>query len=146
MITFQDMSHGIALGYPASWTQMEVQVGDRGSIVALASWEISPQNMDAIPSGETRMDISILQWEPLDLDAYVQQRKIAWDASGITILDEKRSNLQSNLEVVEFQMVGANGEAAYFLFALINNRFVGLSGTGDQELIMNIGQTLRILS
>ena len=62
MITYQDDLHGFALDYPASWNQMKVQSGECGSIVAIPSWEILSENLVSTPSGETRLDISVLQW------------------------------------------------------------------------------------
>ena len=143
--TYQDESIGFALDYPAGWTRIDVETGERGSIVAIASWEISPQNMDSTPPGETRLDISVLQWEPLDLDAYVTQRKIAWDASGISIINEERRNNQEGLPVVEFRVAGVDGEEAYFLVALISDRFVTLGGSGNYGTMTQIGKTMRIV-
>jgi LCP family protein required for cell wall assembly len=144
--TYQDDFHGFALDYPSSWTQMKIQTGERGSVTAIASWNMSTENTEATPPGETRLDVSVIQWEPLSLEAFILQRKTAWDASGIIVRSEEEQTLQSGLPVVEFQVTGAGGEEAYFLFALIGERFITLSGSGDTELIKNIGYSLRIIS
>jgi hypothetical protein len=145
-LTYQDDFHGFALDYPSSWSRMKLQNGERGSITAIASWNMSSENMDSTPTGETRLDISVLQWEPLNLEVFILQRKTAWDASGMMVRSEEEQTLQGGLPVVEFQVTGMGGEDAYFLFAVIGERFIALSGTGDIELMKDIGRTLRIIS
>jgi LCP family protein required for cell wall assembly len=144
--TYQDDTFGFALDYPADWTKFDVLQGDRGSIFAIASWEGSAKNMDSTPPGETRMDIGVLQWEPLDLEAYVLQRKTAWEASEITILSEEKRQLQDGLPVVEFRLAGRDGDEVYFLAALIGDRFITLSGTRDFEIMSRIGDSLCIVN
>ena len=144
--TYQNNDIGFALDYPADWTKLDVQVGDRGSIFAIASWDLSAQNLDSTPPGETRMDISILQWEPLDLDAYILQRKIAWEASDIRILSEEKRQLSNGLPVFEFRLAGREGDEGYFLAALVGDRFITISGNGDFGIISRISDSLRILN
>ena len=50
MTTYRDNSVGFALDYPADWTKIEVMTGDRGSIFAIASWDIDTQTMDFNPA------------------------------------------------------------------------------------------------
>jgi LCP family protein required for cell wall assembly len=146
MTTYQDDFHGFALNYPSSWSQMKVQTGERGSITAIASWKMSSENSNATPPGETRLDISVLQWEPLSLDAFVLQRKTAWGESGISVLNEEKQILQSGLPIVEFRVIGVDGNEAYFLLTVIGDRFVTLSGSGDFEIIKLVGKSLRSIS
>jgi hypothetical protein len=125
---------------------MKLQTGDRSSITAIASWKLSSAIFDSNSPGETRLDIRVLQWEPLSLDAFILHRKTTWDASGMIVRSEEKLTLQSGLPVVEFRVTGTDGDDAYFMVTVIGDLFVTLSGSGDFEIIELVGKSLRPIS
>src|SRR5574341_699549 len=80
--TYIDESAGFALEYPSGWTVKETMTGERGrESVLLSAPEIA--DLETLPPGATRVSVSVNQWDPKnDLSAYVETRKMAWEASG----------------------------------------------------------------
>ncbi|MEZ4662756.1 MAG: SH3 domain-containing protein [Caldilineaceae bacterium] len=63
----------------------------------------------------TQLDVSVLAWDPQnDLDAYVATRKIAWEASGITILQADEWTLSSGQPSLRFIVRGSDGASTGF--------------------------------
>lgn len=134
-----------ALDYPDGWTVSETVVGDRGTQIQFLS---NPDLADAavIPEGETRVNATIYQWDPKnDLDAYVAQRKSAWEASGFTIVEEQPLTLELGLPAVLFTIQTPDAQSVFLLTAL-NDNYLEISGEGDLELVKTIAQRLRPLS
>ncbi len=93
--TYRDETAGYAFDHPVDWTVGPVEQHSRGGITAFTSWERTADVLpDATPAGETRMDVVVQLWDPKgDLEAFVAQRSLAWDASGIAAtLQEKWSS------------------------------------------------------
>jgi hypothetical protein len=90
--------------------------------------------------------VTVTLWEPLDLSQYAATRRQAWDASGATVQSEQSVTLPDGRPALQFQIVGPDGAQAFFQFALIGERFVSVSGSGDFEQMTRIAQTLRALS
>lgn len=136
---------GFALDYPDSWTVSETVVGPRGTQIQFLS---SPELAEAatIPAGSTRVSAVIYQWDPKnDLDAYVQQRKTAWEASGFTILDEQPITLELGLPAVLFTVQAAESQVVY-LVAALQDQYLVISGEGDLELARQIMERVRPIS
>jgi hypothetical protein len=143
--TYIDEISGFALDYPAGWTVTEAMVGGRGSQVQFLS---SPDlaNLETLPEGATRVSAAIYQWDPKnDLAAYVSQRKIAWEASGFTILEEEQLILEQGLPAVQFT-VQTPGGPTVFLIAAIGDQYLVVNGEGDLELVKEIVQHVRPIS
>lgn len=143
--TYEDEDVGFALDYPASWYLLKTQPEDkqsRGYLASFSSWPLTPESGEIL-EGETRFDVTVLRWEPLDLAQFVASRKSAWEAAGLTILSEESWVLANKLEATRFLVNTADEGTVFFLFTLIGDRFVSLSGTGDLELLGQIGRTLR---
>lgn len=136
---------GFALDIPTGWTINEVIVGSRGTQVQFLS---KPELADAalIPEGESRLNATIYQWDPKnDLDAYVQQRKTAWEASGFTILDEQELTLELGLRAVLFTIQTPDTESVILLAAL-QDSYLEISGEGNLDLVKEIALRLRPIS
>lgn len=140
---YRDETLGFVFSYPKDWSTLELQVGPRGRVVAFASWPLSLENLDETPPGETRLDLTVSLWEPLDLRAFIDQRVLAWEASGITVLKETTLALDGGLAAQTFRVAGADGAESYFYFTLIRDRFITLSGSGDFETLEQIGRSLQ---
>jgi hypothetical protein len=133
---------GFALDIPIGWTINEMVLGDRGSQVQFLS---SPELAEApvVPEGATRVNATIYQWDPKnDLAAFVAQQKTAWEASGITVLEEEQLTLEQGLPAVRFS-VQAPDANLIFLMAALGDGYLVLSGEGDLALVDEIVQRVR---
>lgn len=136
---------GFALDIPTGWTTNEVVVGSRGTQIQFLS---TPELADAavIPEGETRVNATIYQWDPTnDLDAYVEHRRGAWEASGFTIVEEQELTLELGLQAVLFTIQSPDTQTV-FLLAALEDTYLEISGEGDLELVKTIAQRLRPIS
>jgi hypothetical protein len=133
---------GFALDIPASWTTQESVVGSRGTEIQFLS---SPDlaNVATLPAGATRLTATIYQWDPKnDLDAYVANRKTAWEASGFTILEEQPLTLEQGLPAVQFTVESSDTQTVFLITAL-KDQYLVLAGEGDLDLVKQIVQRLR---
>jgi hypothetical protein len=136
---------GFALDIPTGWTINEVVVGPRGTQIQFLS---KPELADAavIPEGETRVNATIYLWDPKnDLDAYVEHRKTAWEASGFTILEEEPLTLELGLPAVLFTIQTSETQFVVLLAAL-RDSYLEINGEGDLELVKEIALRLRPIS
>jgi hypothetical protein len=131
------------LEYPAGWTVKEATTGDRGTqTVLLSAPEIA--DLETLPDGATRVVINVNQWDPKnDLAAFVDARKMAWNSSGFTIIEEDPLKLDLGLAAVRFTVQTPDGVPVEFLFAAMNDQYVTISGEGDLVLVKEIMQYLR---
>ena len=141
---FREESAGIELSYPSGWTVSPREViGERGAQQAL----LSPgSTLEQVADGGTRIIFVTYQWDPKnDLDAYITQRKLAWEASGFKTLGEEEFMLDDGRRVVIFTMETSEGNQV--LFALLNagEDYLQVSGDGDRNLAMEIIRTIKIL-
>jgi len=145
--TYRDESAGFEFDYPASWTlDKDSQVGDRGSTSQLTSWPHAPGDIAAeTPSGGTRMDVTLYNWDPKnDLDAFVDVRLQAWEASGMGVQSQETWGDSDGHRFSLFQVLGADQkETALFLFTTVGERYLSLSGSGDLKLLDEIARTIR---
>jgi hypothetical protein len=142
---YVDEAAGFALDYPAGWMVHEAMIGPRGSQVQFLS---SPDLVDAaeLPEGATRVSATVYQWDPKnDLAAYVVQRKIAWDASGFTVLEEEQLVLELGLPAVLIRLQVPD-TTTVFLIAAIGGQYLVIGGEGDMDLVEEIALRLRPVS
>ena len=141
--TYINEAVGFALEYPVDWTVNETVDGDRGEqTVFLSSPDIA--DLAALPSGETRVTITVNQWDPKnDLGAFVESRKAAWAASGFTILSEEPVTLDLGLAASKITIQTPDGIITSFLFTAIGDQYVSISGEGDLALVDEIMRYLR---
>lgn len=140
---YLDEVNGFALDYPIGWTVKETMSGERGSqSVLLSSPEIA--DLAEVPAGETRLAITIYQWDPKsDLAAFADSRKTAWGASGFVILQEEPLTLELGLAAIGFLVQTPDGLTVPFLFAALGDQYLSLSGEGDLALAREIMLRLR---
>jgi hypothetical protein len=143
--TYVNQAAGFALDYPTGWTVNEMAVGPRGVQVQFLS---SPELAEApvVPEGATRVNATIYQWDPKnDLAAFVANQKTAWEASGITILEEEQFVLELGLPAVRFHVQAPDADLI-FLIAALGDQYLVLSGEGDLELVKEIVGRVRPIS
>ena len=141
--TYVDERAGFAFDYPAEWTlDPGSQVGARGGYALLTS---PGTTAETLADGGARISISTNLWDPKgDLDAYVAQRKIAWDASGFAIISEDSWQLVDGRDARIF-IVNTPEQPVYNLFTTIGDDYLQLGMEGDMALAEEIAHTLRPL-
>jgi hypothetical protein len=145
--TYRDDGAGFELEYPSSWTADAPQAGgDRGYFAQITSWSRVPGELpEFVPEGETILSITVLQWDPKNaLDEFIATRKQGWEASGFEILQEEEWTLKEDWKAVKF-VIQSPEEPAFYLITTIGNRYLVLSGTGDLDILSEIGGTLRLI-
>ena len=139
--TYIDESAGFELDYPADWTlDPSSQIGVRGGQALL----LSPgTTLETVADGGTRVSITTYVWDPKnDLDAYVAQRKVAWDASGFAITREEQWQLADGRTAYVFT-VNTPEVPTFTLFTTVGEDYLQIAGDGNQALVEEIARTLR---
>ncbi len=144
-VTYRDETAGFEFDHPAGWYVGPIEQYSRGGITAFTSWERPTDVLPGeTPSGETRMDVTVQLWDPKgDLPAFINQRMLAWEASGIAIAAEESWALSDSRPARAFVVSGADGAQAYFFFTTIGDDYLVLSGSGDLALLAEIAHTVR---
>ena len=144
-MSYRDDTAGFEFDYPAGWSFDPGEHQSRGYFVQFYSWDWNPGDpIDPVPTGGTVLSVTVQLWDPKnDLEAFVNQRKTAWEASGITILSEERITLTGERSAAQFIVQGIDGIQAYFLLTTNGENYLVLSGNGDLTLLSEIAHTLR---
>jgi hypothetical protein len=144
-VTYQDKAGGFSFDYPKSWMLESAALGARASGVQLTSWAHPAGEIPAeTPAGGSRLDVVVQLWDPKgDLPAFSQQRKSAWDASGITVVSEEDLTLAGGRAARQYIVQGSDGAQGYFLFTTLGDDYLVFSGSGDLRLLGQIAQSLR---
>lgn len=141
--TYRDEAAGFELDYPADWTlDPSSQIGVRGAQALL----LSPgSSAEVVADGGARVGITSYIWDPKnDLDAWVEQRKTAWDASGFAITREEQWQLADG-RTVQMYIVETPEQPTLMLLTTIGEEYLQVSGEGDLTLAEEIARTLRPL-
>ena len=134
---------GIELYYPVDWSESpRQQIGERGAQAAL----LSPgSTLEQTAEGDARILLTTYEWEPKhDLEAYVDQRKLAWDASGFKVLQEEMFTLEDGRQVMVFNVEVGGGSEAVFAFVTAGEDYLQISGDGDLDLCMEIIKSMKV--
>lgn len=142
---YRDEVAGFEFDHPAGWFVGPVEQYSRGGITAFTSWERPTDVLpDATPPGETRLDATVQLWDPTgDLEAFVQQRMGAWEASGSSVVSQEDWTLEDGRAARAFVVAGSDGSQAYFFFTTIGDKYLVLSGDGGISLLAEIAHTVR---
>ena len=143
--TYRDDEAGFVFDYPAGWAFDPGEHQSRGYYVQFYSWNWKPGDpIDPLPAGGTVLSVTVQLWDPKnDLEAFINQRKMAWDSSGISIISEERITLAGDRPAAQFTVQGIDGTQAFFLLTTNGEDYLVLSGNGDLNLLANIAHTLR---
>jgi hypothetical protein len=146
--TYRNETSAFEFDYPAGWFVGPVEQYSRGGITAFTSWERPTDVLPGeTPPGETRFDATVQLWDPQnDLEAFIAQRRMAWDASSIVVQSEEEWVLSDGRPARAFVVAGADGIEAYFFFTTIGDDYLVLSGSGDLALLAEIAHTVRPLT
>ena len=141
----RDEAAGFEFDYPAGWTVDSGERQSRGYYVQFYSWDWKPGDpIDPLPEGGTALSVTVQLWDPKnDLEAFINQRKTAWDASGISIQSENHLTLAGDRPATEFTVQATDGAQAYFLLTTNGDDYLVISGNGDLKVLAEIAHTLR---
>jgi len=90
--------------------------------------------------------VTVQLWDPKnDLQTFTDQRKLAWDSSGISILSEERLLLSGDLPAAQFTVQGTDGVQAYFLLTKIGEQYLVFSGSVDLNQLAESTRTVRTI-
>jgi len=144
--TYRDEDAGFEFDYPAGWTVGPSEQYSRGGITAITSWSRPSDVLPGpTPAGETRLDVTVQLWEPInDLEAFVNQRQGAWEASGSEVVSHETWALSEAVSAEVFVVEGSDGVRGFFFFTVIADKYLVLSGDGDLELLAEIAGTVRM--
>lgn len=145
--TYRDEVNGFEFDYPVGWAFDGGESQSRGSYVQFYSWDWKPGDpIDPLPAGGSILTVTNQLWDPKnDLEAFVNQRKQAWDASGISILSEERLTLAGGRPAAQFTVQGVDGAQAYFLLTTNGENYLVLSGSGDLNQLAESARTVRTI-
>ena len=144
-VTYQDTTNNFEFDYPASWVLDDGEQHSRGYYVQFYSWDWQPgEIIETTPLRETILSVTVNYWDPKnDLEAFVNQRKLALDSSGNSILTEERLTLTSDRPAVQFTLQGIDGTQSYFLFSTAGEQYLTFSGSGDLGTLAEIAHSMR---
>lgn len=143
-LVYTDETAGIQIFYPEGWTTSDDQViGERGSQTML----LSPgSSIEKAADGGARIILVTYQWEPKnDLDAFVAQRKTAWEASGFMIQSEEGRDLGNGKKMMVFQIETTDDINVIFAFTTSGEDYLQISGDGDLELCRQILEGVKLI-
>ena len=90
------------------------------------------------------MDATVQLWDPKgDLQAFVDQRMMAWDASGIGVASEESWTLSDGRPARAFVVAGMDGAQGYFFLTTIGDKYLVLSGSGDLALLAAFDERIK---
>lgn len=143
--TYRDKAAGFEFDYPVGWAFDGGERQSRGYYVQFYSWDWKPGDpIDPLPAGGTVLSVTVQLWDPKnDLEAFINQRQMAWDSSGISILSEERLTLAGDRPAAQFIVQGTDGAQAFFLLTSNGENYLVFSGNGDLDLLAEISHTLR---
>ncbi len=142
--TYRDETNGFELDYPSGWSlDPQTQAGSRGSVSQLYS---PGTTAETLAPGGSRLSITVFKWDPKnDLAAFVAQRRGAWSASGLTVLQESLGSLADGREEMEFLVQADEGMRTFFLFTTNGPDYLQFAGEGDVSVLTQIFRTVRPL-
>lgn len=145
MTTHTDAESGFTFDYPADWMLDSIVLGSRAPAgYQLTSWSHDPGMVSEVPADGTIMNIAVQLWDPKgDLSAFVENRKTAWEASGIAILSEEEIVLGNGSPARAFTVQGSDQALGYFLFTILGENYLVASGNGDLESIALVSKSIR---
>lgn len=134
---YREESAGLIIYYPVDWSvSPREQIGERGAQAAL----LSPgSTLEQVAEGGSRIMITTYTWDPKnDLKAYVDQRRVAWEASGFEILSEESLTLSDDRMVELFRVKNSEGGEVLFAFTNAGEDYLQMFGEGDLDLCAEI--------
>jgi hypothetical protein len=131
--TYRNDALGFEFDYPARWIPSDlVTIGDRADQVEFTA-----------PEGQV-LSLVIYRWDPVgDLQAYLDHRRSAWDASGMTVLAEQSLTLAGGWSGVSLILQNQDGSWWYVGYVPVGDRYLEFSSSAGYDLLREIVSTIR---
>jgi hypothetical protein len=145
MLTHHDAEYGFSFDYPTDWMLDAVRLGERApAAYQLTSWVHEPGMVSGVPEGGSIMSINVQLWDPRgDLDAYAAQRRLAWEASSLTLLREEEIILVNGNRALTGVIEEPEQGQGYFLFTTLGDYYLSATGDGDVAMLELIARSIR---
>ncbi|MBN2388740.1 MAG: hypothetical protein JXB85_17115 [Anaerolineales bacterium] len=132
-VPYRDEAIGFEFDYPVRWTSSGLQtLGDRADLLEFTA-----------PEGQV-LSLVLYRWEPVgDLPAYLTQRRLAWEASGSTVLVEESLTLAGGWPGASFILQVQDGSYWFVAYAPVGERYLEFSSPAGYDLLQGIVSTLR---
>lgn len=145
LTTYQDVIYAFEFDFPSAWMLDSLVLGSRApSAYQLTSWAHEPGMISDIPEHGTMMNIAVQFWDPkADLHAFIGQRITAWEASGISIVNEEDLILANGNAAKSFVVKVSDNSESYFLFTTLGENYLVASGSGDLEMCDLVARSIR---
>jgi hypothetical protein len=142
---YDDPELGYAFNYPATWKIAYGENQSRGGYFQFARADFQPDpSAGGLPAEEILLQATVYNWDPKgDLDAYLEHRYLAWEASGITYTETRRWTRPGGQPAVELLITGSEGDQALLILTVVGDRYLELSSDQEREVLSAIGSTLR---
>ena len=150
--TYRDEIAGFSLDYPATWfVEADALQGAAESAVytvSLFSWDRkiatpSTKDLNTLPEGATKIDITVFNQGPATLAEAVQQFRNQDSGTPVVFLKEETWTLANNQETAYLESENAFGVVATMI-TMANGKVVYVSGYGNLTLFKAIAFTFRI--
>ncbi len=131
---FRDEQIGFAFQYPDEWQVSDFAEQYSRAIIRQLEKE-----------GEVVLQITAYRWDPTGaLPEYLDQRRLAWESSGLDIASEEMLTLASGQSAAAISLNTLEGDQAYFFYVPIDEYYLELAGSGDIDLLAEVASTLEL--
>jgi hypothetical protein len=133
--TYRDELAGFEFDHPRSWTLAYQERQGRGYVVGLC----------AQPPDRSCVQVTMMQWEPDNLDSYASKQEGSWLSAGNAIVSREEWTLAEGHRAIRYLIQNRSGERNLILLTTIGEQYLLLSGSSDLDLLAEIAQTVRLL-
>lgn len=149
--TYRDANAGFALDYPAAWfvedDAAQNAAGSAVYTVSLFSWDRAsytpaPKDLNTLPDGATKIDITVFNQGPSTLEEAINQYKNQDSGTPVNFQKEENWTLNNGEKAVYVESEGAFGVVATMI-TLVKGRIIYISGYGNLIPFKAIALSLR---
>lgn len=148
---YRDANAGFALDYSAAWfiedNAAQHAAGSAVYTVSLFSWDRAsytptPKDLNTLPDGATKIDITVFNQGPGTLEEAVNQYKNQDSGTPVNFQKEEDWTLNNGEKAVYVESEGAFGVVATMI-TLVRGRTIYVSGYGNLTQVKAIALSLR---
>ena len=148
---YHDANAGFALDYPAAWfvedDAAQNAAGSAVYTVSLFSWDRAaytptPKDLNTLPDGATKIDITVFNQGPNTLEEAVNQYKNQDTGTPVKFLKEESWTLNNGEKAAYLESEGALGVMATMI-TILNGKVIYVSGYGNLTPFQAVALTLR---
>lgn len=123
-VVYNDPEIGYAFDYPSSWKVAYQEMQARGGYFQFVRTDFQPDpSAGGLPAEEILLQVAVYNLDPKgDLEAFLGQRYLAWDISGIGVKEEKRWTRVDGELAVQLILDGTEGDQAMLILTVVGER------------------------